>query len=172
MAGGAGNVSALAHAKVLGDYGRAQRLGRDRPGWHSVQHLVGVGVRSQESGFSIRDRAFGYRLCRGRACPTLVGGRQAAPLLSLCENVIQTVIPIPQSRERNLALSIFNAVAHARPLTGTRKPRKCANRLGVRRLDATFAPRERNTVLSCAAAAPKFQGGVKPPHSKVPSAQA
>jgi len=35
----------------------------------------------------------------------------------------------------------------------------------VRRLDAAFAPRGGNAVLSCAVAAPKFQGGVKPPHS-------
>jgi len=107
---------------------------------------------------------------QGRACPTPVRGRQAVPLQSLCEEVIQTVIPIPRLRDRNLALSIFKAVAHARPLAGSRKGRKCAQRLGVRRLDAAFAPRERNTILSCAVAAPKFHGGVKPPHSKVPSA--
>ena len=51
MAGGAGNVAALADAKVFGDYRRAQRLGQDRPGRHSVQHLVGVGFRSQDSAF-------------------------------------------------------------------------------------------------------------------------
>jgi len=58
------------------------------------------------------------------------------------------------------------------PLTGTQKPLKCAKRLGVRRLDAAFAPCGANVVLARAVAARKFQGGVKPPHSKVPSAQA
>ena len=76
------------------------------------------------------------------------------------------------SREGNLALSVLSAVAHARRLTGTRKSRKCAQRLGVRRLDAAVAPRGGSAVLNRAVAAPKSQGGVKPPHSKVPSAQA
>ena len=39
------------------------------------------------------------------------------------------------------ALSIFKAVANPRRRTGTRKPSKCAKRLGVRRLDAAFFPR-------------------------------
>ena len=36
----------------------------------------------------------------------------------------------------------FQASPHARRLTGTRKPRKCAKRLGVRRLDATLQFRD------------------------------
>jgi len=40
---------------------------------------------------------------------------------SLCENLVRAVIPIPQSRERNLALSVFNGSAHAGRLTGTPK---------------------------------------------------
>jgi len=34
-------------------------------------------------------------------------------------------------------------------------------------LDAGFAQRRRNAVLGRAVVAPMFQGGVKPPHSKV-----
>jgi len=38
-------------------------------------------------------------------------------------------------------LSVLSAVAHARRLAGTRKPRKCAQRVGVRRLDAAIGLR-------------------------------
>ena len=41
-----------------------------------------------------------------------------------------------------------------------------------RRRQAAFAPCGANVVLARTVAARKFQGGVKPPHSKVPSAQA
>ena len=41
---------------------------------------------------------------------------------SLRDDPFKLVIPIPQWRERNLALSDFKAVAHARRLTGTQKP--------------------------------------------------
>ena len=45
-----------------------------------------------------------------------------------------------------------------------------AKRLGVRRLDAAFAQPGPKAVLRGIAPDPKSQGGVKPPHSKVPSA--
>jgi hypothetical protein len=53
-----------------------------------------------------------------------------------------------------------------------RTQKNLALRLGVRRLDAAFAPCGGNAVLNRAGAVPKFQGGVEPPHSKVISAQA
>ena len=68
------------------------------------------------------------------------------------------------------------AALECRNLGAVYRARKCAKRLGVRRLDAALlfvlgiiASAVELGTLSCSSGL--FQGGVEPPQSKVPSAQ-
>ena len=69
---------------------------------------------------------------------------------SLCDNCAYTVIPIPQSRERNLALSVFNAVRDSSSsaiksggLLGMTRKAELSRRLQGRGLPIQFVRRER-----------------------------
>jgi hypothetical protein len=74
-------------------------------------------TRMYRAGFLGTGLSTNARLAMQTSTSNHASGR--AGLKSLCEILIRSVIP---SEARNLALSIFKAVAHTRLLTGTQKP--------------------------------------------------